>query len=107
MKGLLVTPEVFAVDVARSAQRGHLSAEGEVSEADEELLCKPVCVDLPVWYLNRSLRHLGTEFCAANMPSTSVDFERESFGTSSCRCGFSIDAPQKISLVFLRFVIWF
>ena len=57
----------------------------EVSDADEELLCKPMCVDPKCGILNRSLSHLWTGICAANIPSTSVDLEREGFGASSWR----------------------
>ena len=46
---------------------GHLSEyvskaeKGEVHDAGEEFLCKPVCVDPPQrGVLNRSLRHLET-----------------------------------------------
>ena len=61
-EGLFVTPEVFTVDVAitqdllsvdTSPHMSPRAEEGEVSEADEELLCKPVCVDLPAWYLTQ------------------------------------------------------
>ena len=73
-----------------------------VSEADEELICKPVSI-FQFRILNRSLRHLGNEICAANMPSTPFDLERENFGTSCCRhpVSLAIDAPQKVSW-FLR-----
>ena len=50
--------------------------EKEDSEAEEELLCKPpVWVDLPVWFPEPVAQ--ATEICAANMPSTSIDLERE------------------------------
>ena len=49
--------------------------EGEVSDADEELLCKPVCVDLPVWY--------PEQVAQAPLAALPVDLERECFGTSS------------------------
>ena len=54
--------KVFTVDVAitqylhsvdTSPHMSPRQEEGEVSEADEELLCKTVCVDLPVWYLKQ------------------------------------------------------
>ena len=96
----------FSSRARKLTQRGHLSgmSQADVHGADEEHLGKSPCGWTSQFgILNKSFRHLGTEICAANMPSTSVDLERESFRTSSCRrpAGSSIDAPQKVSW-FLR-----
>ena len=65
--------------------KGHLS-EGEVSDAGEEFICKPVFEDLPVWFPEQAVQApLAWRFCVAIVPSNSVDLERECFGTSSWR----------------------
>ena len=52
-----------------------------------------------VWTSLCGILYLWTEDLRCQHPSTSVDHERKSFGTSSCRspAGLPTDAPQKVS----------